>query len=129
MTKRKSSGKRLRDQRWRMWQKDSRCYYCHQETTWECPIDGKLSLSAATTEHLVDKLDLARTKPGSEKRHVLACNKCNNQRSNLKVKQVNEQIRKIVQDQKLSDSIFKIKPLILIQMFNIQIEEPFHAAQ
>ena len=74
-------------QRRRLHAADPRCFYCGIVTLLEPPPDwhGKTFPQLATVEHLRPRTDPLRTEPmrfTNERRHVLACWQCNQDRSN-----------------------------------------------
>lgn len=74
---------RIKQLRERLWRKDPRCHWCGVETI--LPIGDPRSFQShtATIDHLRSKFDGDRTVPNMEyeRRRVLACLKCNGERS------------------------------------------------
>ena len=72
-----------RSEKIKLWNENSKCYWCGIQTQLtNCP-DGKISDTAATIDHLYSKLNphrWVRRHPGQVKK-VLACHSCNQRRS------------------------------------------------
>lgn len=80
------NSKSLIKRRNRLWIENPACYWCGIETIMP-PKNGKgkIPLNTATIDHLRSRYDpLRRTQPEpGEVRTVLACSKCNNERSRI----------------------------------------------
>lgn len=74
----------LRWQRQKLHQYDPRCYYCGRVTRLLETNGGHIPDDAATIEHLDSRYSDERGKHSGEYRRVLACRKCNNERSSPK---------------------------------------------
>ena len=61
------------------------CHYCKEPMTLERPTrHKKVADNMATIEHLEDRYDPNRGKFAGQKRHVVACHKCNNGRNSVR---------------------------------------------
>ena len=75
----------LRKQKIKLFKENNKCFYCKCEMVLTNVSHGKLPKNAATIEHLISRFDPRRTIPNNSRlrRRVLACYKCNNDRSHL----------------------------------------------
>lgn len=65
-----------------MWESDPLCYWCGIATIWYSESKGRPPVNSATIDHLDGRLSLYRGQGGNQElRHVLACWRCNNERS------------------------------------------------
>lgn len=83
---------RLQRQRLRLRiEQNGLCYYCDVEMIYDGRNRGELPTNYETFEHLKDKFDPTRTDPNHEngQRVVLACHKCNNERSAERCREYN----------------------------------------
>lgn len=84
---------RLRRQRYLMWKKDPRCYWCGIRTippswfeTMKPDLRQKLRDKMATIDHLRPRHHPARGEPANgDVRRVLSCHKCNNDRDRIEL--------------------------------------------
>lgn len=69
---------------------DGEGHYCHKPMQIEVQSGGRLPNNYATIEHLRDRFDPTRNEPNhqQDKRIVLACNKCNNDRGREREKEM-----------------------------------------
>lgn len=73
----------LRDLKLRLFNEDPRCYHCKKKTVLTNISHGTLPANAATIDHLISRLNPRRwvKKRKSQRRKVLSCNACNQNRS------------------------------------------------
>ncbi len=84
MNRRKSKRGRLAKQRIKLWNENPNCYYCGCLTVLVTDRNGGKALdNEATIEHLYSRINPLRYTPNlnHEKRRVLSCYKCNNNKS------------------------------------------------
>lgn len=75
----------LRKLKIKLWYEDNKCYYCQKPTVITNISHGTLPPDSATIEHCVSRLNPHRwlRKKSGHRRKVLACYKCNQDRSKL----------------------------------------------
>lgn len=86
-----------------LFQKDPHCFYCHKEVQWypeirnfDIPRGLLIPDDMATLEHLYDRFDARRYEDYlNDEDKVLACWKCNNDRSTVKEKLLSEEDREL----------------------------------
>jgi hypothetical protein len=78
-------GSSNRETKLKLFAEDSKCYYCRCEMALTEPNAKSLPPNAATIEHRISRYNPSRwrKKRPNEKRRVLACYKCNQDRSAL----------------------------------------------